>query len=198
MPIARTWLLALALLAGRGEAQSCRPELQGVAHNLAKGRPACQSSTLSNPIVGTASKAVDGNCSGEWFKDGSCTHTGWDMEPWWYVDLGGQYAISAVVVKNREDCCGERLQGAQVHVGDSVADHGKSSPLCGTITNTSLGSITMLSCNWLKGRYVSINIPGREEYLHVCEVEVYGAKAEDQCQQSTVQAGRRELGGKQG
>ncbi|XP_061463147.1 fucolectin-like [Rhineura floridana] len=181
MPIGRTWLLALALLAGRGEAQSCNPELQGVAHNLAKGRPAYQSSLYPHPIVGAASKAVDGNCSGEWYTDGSCTHTGFEMEPWWYVDLGDQYAISAVVVKNRGDCCGERLQGAQIRVGDSVADHGKSSPLCGTITDTRLGSVSTLYCNWLKGRYVSIRIPGRAEFLHVCEVEVYGTKPEDTC-----------------
>ncbi|XP_061463149.1 fucolectin-like [Rhineura floridana] len=181
MPIARTWLLALALLAGRGEAQSCRPELQGIAHNLAKGRPACQSSIYPHVIIGAASKAVDGNCGGDWFKDGTCTHTQQDTEPWWYVDLGDQYAISAVIVKNRGDGSGKRLEGAQIRVGDSVADHGKSNPLCGTITNTSLGSITTLYCNWLKGSYVSINIPGRAEYLHVCEVEVYGTKMEDQC-----------------
>ncbi|XP_061468224.1 fucolectin-like [Rhineura floridana] len=151
------------------------------AHNLAKDRPGFQSSLYPHPIVGAASKAVDGNCGGDWFKDGSCTHTGFEMEPWWYVDLGDQYAISAVVVKNRGDCCGERLQGAQIRVGDSVADHGKSSPLSGTITDTRLGSVSTLYCNWLKGRYVSIRIPGWAEFLHVCEVEVYGTKPEDTC-----------------
>ncbi|XP_033011947.1 fucolectin-like [Lacerta agilis] len=176
-----TWLLAPALLAAHGEAQSCKPEFQGAALNLAKGRPACQSSIFPHEIIAAASKAVDGNCGGDWYKPGTCTHTLLDTEPWWYVDLGEQYAISVVVVKNRGDCCGERLQGAQIRVGDSVADHGKSNPLCGTITNTSLGSVSTLNCNWLKGRYVSVNIPGRAEYLTLCEVEVYGTKVEDLC-----------------
>ncbi|CAI5778802.1 Hypothetical predicted protein [Podarcis lilfordi] len=176
-----TWLLALVLLAGQAEAQSCKPELQATARNLARGRPTCQSSIYPHEIIGTASKAVDGNCGGDWYKTGSCTHTQLDTEPWWHVDLGQQYAISAVVVKNRGDCCGKRLQGAEIRVGDSVADQGKSNPLCGTITDTSLGSVSTLYCNWLKGRYVSIHIPGRAEYLTLCEVEVYGTKAEDQC-----------------
>nr|XP_034980357.1 uncharacterized protein LOC118089697 [Zootoca vivipara] len=181
MLLSWTGLLALVLLSGHAEAQSCKPELQGIALNLAKGRPTCQSSILPLEIIGTASKAVDGNCNGDWYKSGTCTHTQLDKEPWWHVDLGEQFAISAVVVKNRGDCCGERLQGAEIRVGDSVADRGKSNHLCGTITDTSLGSISTLYCNWLKGRYVSVHIPGRAEYLTLCEVEVYGTKAEDQC-----------------
>ncbi|XP_060134164.1 uncharacterized protein LOC118089696 [Zootoca vivipara] len=177
-----TWvsmLTCLALLAWSGDAQSCRPELQGIVQNLAKGRPAFQSSIYSNVIFTGGKNAVDGNCNG-FFSNGSCTHTNQDQDPWWYVDLGKQYAISAVVVKNRQDCCSARLLGAQIRVGDSVADQGKSNPLCGTITDTSLGSISTLYCNWIKGRYVSVNIPGRAEYLTLCEVEVYGTKVDDQ------------------
>lgn len=58
-----------------------------------------------------------------------CGHTQADPDPWWTVDLGSQYSISAVIVKNREDCCGERLRGAQIHVGDSLEDHGKQNPM---------------------------------------------------------------------
>ncbi|XP_033012061.1 uncharacterized protein LOC117050501 [Lacerta agilis] len=177
-----TWIsmLTLALLAGRGEAQSCKPELRGIAHNLAKGRPAFQSSIYRHEIFTGGIKAVDGNCDGL-FNSGSCTHTNQDQDPWWYVDLGDQYAISAVVVKNRQGCCSERLLGAEIRIGDSVSDHGKSNSLCGTVTDTSLGSVSTLYCNWLKGRYVSVNIQGRAEYLTLCEVEVYGTKLDDQC-----------------
>ncbi|KAM6458514.1 fucolectin-like [Liasis olivaceus] len=170
------WLPALGLLAGHGEAQSCRPELRGIAQNLARGRPAFQSSTIQSQFNSVAGKAVDGNCNGRWIGQNTCTHTVRERAPWWYVDLGSQHAISAVVVKNREDCCGERLVGAEIRVGDFVQNHGKSNPLCGTITDGSLGSISTIFCHGKIGRYVTVTIPGRTEPLTLCEVEVYGTK----------------------
>ncbi|XP_066479181.1 fucolectin-4-like [Tiliqua scincoides] len=145
------------------------------ARNLALGRCARQSSIFPYEIIGKACKAVNGNCDGD-FEQASCTHTNLDMEPWWYVDLGDQFFISTVVVKNREDCCSERLKGAEIQVGNSLANHGKSNPVCGRIANPSPGSISTIHCNGQEGRYVSISIPGRAEYLTLCEVEVYGSK----------------------
>ncbi|XP_033012060.1 fucolectin-like [Lacerta agilis] len=150
------------------------------ALNLARGRPACQSSTYLHPRDPSAGKAVDGNSDGVFFH-GSCTHTNSEDGPWWYVDLGEQYYISSVVVKNRLDCCGSRLLGAQIRVGDSVADHGQSNPLyCGKITDYGRGSISTFHCQGMKGRYVSVNHPGEPAILTLCEVEVYGTKLEDE------------------
>nr|XP_060639491.1 fucolectin-like [Anolis sagrei ordinatus] len=167
-------LTTLTILVGHGEASACKPELDGYVQNLAKGRPTFQSSVYSHPIVGWASNAVDGNCNGDWYAK-SCIHTNNDLEPWWYVDLEDRYGIGAVVVKNRGDCCGERLDRAQVYVGNNIADP-KSNFLCGPITDTSLGSVNTISCYGYEGQYVFIIIPGRQEYLHVCEVEVFGVK----------------------
>ncbi|KAG8134077.1 hypothetical protein E2320_011847, partial [Naja naja] len=137
-------------------------------------------SSFQSPIVSqfnsVARKAVDGNCSGRWIGQNSCTHTKREREPWWYVDLGSRYAISSVVVKSREDCCGERLRGAQIRVGDCVPKRGFSNHLCGTITNTRLGAINTISCKSQVGRYVIVTIPGRTVSLSLCEVEVYGRK----------------------
>lgn len=170
------WLPALGLLAGHGEAQSCRPELRGIARNVARGRPAFQSSLYESQFNSVAGKAVDGNCNGRWIGHNSCTHTKRERAPWWYVDLGSQHAISAVVVKQREDCCGERLVGAEIRVGNSVNNHGKSNPLCGTITDGRLGSISTIFCNGRTGRYVTVTVPGRTVSLALCEVEVYGTQ----------------------
>ncbi|KAG6926956.1 hypothetical protein G0U57_010782, partial [Chelydra serpentina] len=63
-----------------------------------------------------------------------------------------------------EDCCGERLAGAQIRVGDSLEDHGKQNPICGTITDTTPGSLHPFCCSGMKGRYVTITIPARAEY----------------------------------
>ncbi|KAM7176074.1 uncharacterized protein RBU57_001934 isoform 3-T3 [Macrochelys suwanniensis] len=158
--------------------QGCAPPPG--AENLALGRPAIQSSTYENYGLGKAmaGNAVDGKRDGIW-EQGSCSHTQYDTEPWWKVDLGSQHSISAVIVKNREDCCGERLTGAQIRVGDSLEDHGKQNPICGTITDTTPGSLSPFCCGGMKGRYVTITIPVRAEYLTLCEVEVYGTPLED-------------------
>ncbi|XP_013917641.1 PREDICTED: fucolectin-like [Thamnophis sirtalis] len=146
------------------------------ATNVARGRPAFQSSTYVSQFNSVARKAVDGNCSGRWIGQNTCTHTKRERGPWWYVDLGSRYAVSSVVVKNREDCCGERLQGAEICVADCVPTHGLSNRLCGTITDTRLGSISTISCDGQVGRYVSVTIPGRTVSLALCEVEVYGTQ----------------------
>ncbi|XP_074844034.1 uncharacterized protein LOC142009621 [Carettochelys insculpta] len=164
-------LLTIGIFSGPGVSQSCTP-LPG-AQNLALGRPATQSSTYNHPTTGeaVAQRAVDGNRDGKWVQ-GSCSHTNLERDAWWSVDLGSRQSVSAVIVKNREDCCGERLKGAQIHVGDSQVNHGKENPICGTITDTSPGSLSTICCHGLEGRYVTIVIPGREEYLTLCEVEV--------------------------
>ncbi|XP_062835938.1 fucolectin [Anolis carolinensis] len=170
-------LLGLALLTGRGEGQSCG--VTGYGPNLARGRPTYQSSIylIHGPDL-LSGKAVDGICEGDINAYRSCTHTSEDVEPWWYVDLGRQFSINVVIVKNRGDCCDARLQGAEVHVGDSLVGHGRFNPLCETIQETSLGGISTIRCQGLPGRYVSIHIPVRREFLTLCEVEVYEMKTE--------------------
>ncbi|XP_072707872.1 uncharacterized protein [Ciconia boyciana] len=149
--------------------QGCAP-LPG-APNVAREQRATQSSTANG--AGIASKAVDGNRDGIW-QHGSCSHTRREWEPWWSVDLGGRRAVAAVVVKNRQDCCWQRLRGAQVHVGDAPAERGRDNPICGIITDAGPGSLSTVCCQGLQGRYVTVTIPGREEQLALCEVEVYG------------------------
>ncbi|EMP32500.1 Fucolectin-4 [Chelonia mydas] len=163
---------------GMSHFPSSRPLIP--AQNLALGRLATQSSTLKEygPVKAGAGNAVDGKYDGILDHD-SCTHTEQETEPWWNVDLDSRHSVSTVIVKNREDCCGERIKGAQIHVGDSKAGHGKDDPICGTITDTTPGSISTISCNGMEGRYVTITIPDRVESLTLCEVEVYGTPVGD-------------------
>ncbi|XP_072855761.2 fucolectin-1 isoform X1 [Pogona vitticeps] len=158
------------------------PVFLTIARNWARGRPAAQSSTYPQwgTVYSRAESAVDGHRDGDW-SHGSCSHTTREREPWWRVDLGARYAVTAVVVKNRQDCCSERIQGAQIHVGDSLANHGRCNSVCGTITNGSAGSLSIVCCERRKGRYVSVLIPGREESLTLCELEVYGSELRDEC-----------------
>merc|ERR1719399_2080996 len=83
---------------------------------LARGKPTSQSST---GYGGGASRAVDGNTSGNWGHS-SCTHTNKNSNEWWKVELGAQYSIDKVVVWNRSDCCADRLNHAKVMVDDAI------------------------------------------------------------------------------
>ncbi|XP_041090150.1 fucolectin-like [Polyodon spathula] len=102
----------------------------------------------------------------------SCTHTNADSTSWWRVNLKDTYEISTVIITNRADCCHERLQGAEIRIGDST-DVSKND-ICGTITSTAPGSVHTICCNGLKGRYVNVVLPGKSQYLTLCEVEVFG------------------------
>jgi hypothetical protein len=73
--------------------------------NLALGRPTRQSSTAYGS---DSSLAVDGNTDGNW-ADQSVTHTGFDANPFWEVDLGSISSIDRIQLYNRTDCCSERL-----------------------------------------------------------------------------------------
>ncbi len=73
--------------------------------NVALGRPATQSSVI---FGGSASRAVDGNTNGNW-SSSSVTHTDADSLPWWEVDLGSAQLVDKIIIYNRTDCCGNRL-----------------------------------------------------------------------------------------
>ncbi|KAE8599865.1 hypothetical protein XENTR_v10017370 [Xenopus tropicalis] len=135
--------------------------------NVAVLGEATQSSTYRPEY--SASNANDGDANTD-MRYGSCSHTGNDNPAWWQLDLKKRYKVDKVVIVNRGDCCGERLLGAQVRVGNTA---NLNNPLCGTVTDVSEETITV-SCHRMEGRYLTVVIPGREETLQLCEVEVYG------------------------
>uniref|UniRef100_A0A8C1QY27 Si:ch73-359m17.2 n=1 Tax=Cyprinus carpio TaxID=7962 RepID=A0A8C1QY27_CYPCA len=133
--------------------------------NLAVGAPAVQSSTYNS--LGAAKNAVDGNSDSNYMR-GSCTHTAGD-NPWWRVDLRKPHKVTRVIITNRGDCCAERIAGAQIRIGNSLAYNGnrnQSIPSGGTKT---------FDFSPVKGRYVNIYLPGANKYLTLCEVQVRAA-----------------------
>uniref|UniRef100_A0A3P9CZ86 Fucolectin tachylectin-4 pentraxin-1 domain-containing protein n=1 Tax=Maylandia zebra TaxID=106582 RepID=A0A3P9CZ86_9CICH len=127
----------------------CRYPLPNVA---LKGE-ATQSSTLS---FATASKAIDGRRN-SFYSNGFCSHTAEDeTNPWWRVDLQRSFTITAVKVTNRGDCCAERLDGAEIRIGNSLENNGNNNPS-------------------MEGRFVNVFLPGQKKTLTLCEVEVYWA-----------------------
>ena len=75
-----------------------------------------------------ASRAIDGNRDSH-YESGSCTHTNTENNPWWRVDLLESYVVTSVIITNRKDCCAERINGAEIHIGNSLRDNGARNPV---------------------------------------------------------------------
>ncbi|KAL0963957.1 hypothetical protein UPYG_G00315770 [Umbra pygmaea] len=141
--------------------------------NLALHGRATQSSQYDNSYA-HASNAIDGNRNSNYF-DGSCTHTKAQAYSWWRVDLLKQYKINTVIIVNRGDCCPERLNGAEIRIGDSLYSNGNNNPRCAVIYSIPAGSTGTFNCYGMRGRYVNVVLP-RYDYLTLCELEVYGSE----------------------
>ncbi|XP_066268834.1 uncharacterized protein [Branchiostoma lanceolatum] len=146
------------------------PDCKDYGVNVALGKKAYQSTTHSGHA---ASRAVDGKTSGV-FTHWTCTHTrdaGEDNPSWW-VDLGGEHKVSRIIIFNRMDCCGDRLNPFNVHIGDSP--NVQDNPKCGGDhrANVKVQPMVIL-CPGMRGRYVGIRLPGASRKLSLCEVRVF-------------------------
>uniref|UniRef100_A0A3B1JLA8 Si:ch211-215k15.4 n=1 Tax=Astyanax mexicanus TaxID=7994 RepID=A0A3B1JLA8_ASTMX len=146
------------------------------AKNLALYGKATQSFLVQNPWTGHghAYNAIDGNTDSN-YDHGSCTATTFQPNPWWRVDLLDEYTITSITITNRGDCCAERINGAQIRIGNSLVNNGNNNPWAGVISTIPAGkSETFNFQRGLSGRYVNVVIPGDNRLLTLCEVEVYG------------------------
>ncbi|XP_016117542.1 fucolectin-1-like, partial [Sinocyclocheilus grahami] len=146
-------------------------ELTVVPHrNLATGKNVTQSSTYG---LWSAEQAIDSN-PGFRKSWSSCSSTDNQTNPWWRVDLSSVYRVNRVVITNRLDCCPERINGAEIRIGNSLENNGNNNPTCAVISSIPAGVSSTYTCNGMEGRYVNLFIPGDSKYLTLCEVEVYG------------------------
>ncbi|XP_034409592.1 uncharacterized protein si:ch211-215k15.4 [Cyclopterus lumpus] len=154
----------------------CEVEVYGyrapTGENLAHQGKATQSSLHSS---GNAINAIDGNRASYW-NQASCTHTKADLNPWWRLDLGTTHRVFSVNITNTIDSVPQRLNGAEILIGDSLENNGNNNPRCAVISSIPGGFTEDFQCNGMDGRYVNVVIPGRSEYLTLCEVEVYGSR----------------------
>ncbi|XP_063049250.1 uncharacterized protein LOC134443334, partial [Engraulis encrasicolus] len=153
----------------------CEVEIYGylapTGENVALRGKATQSDLYGN---GFAYNAIDGNRDGIW-GHGSCTHTEGHLNPWWRVDLLQTYKVFSVIITNTVDSVPSRLNGAEIRIGNSLDNNGINNPRCAVISSIPAGFSKTFQCNGMEGRYVTVVIPGRAEYLTLCEVEVYGS-----------------------
>ncbi|XP_044150500.1 uncharacterized protein LOC122938780 isoform X3 [Bufo gargarizans] len=130
--------------------------------------------------------AIDGSLSSN-YNAGECTHTRKELRPWWNLDLKSSYRISSVAITNRGDCCPERINGAQILIGDSAENGGIGNPRCGVVLRINYGETLSFDCKGMEGRYVTVVIPDQNQYLTLCEVQVFGELAEIAQEQGKVE-----------
>jgi hypothetical protein len=145
--------------------------------NLARGKHATQSATAYG---GEAQRAVDGNLDGN-YAGNSVSHTDDRPQSWWQVDLGAVSSIQSVRLWNRTDCCAERLSRFFLFVSETPLPAGNlhasqnHQGVWAFNHDRPVGRTTDIPVN-RRGRYVRIQLSGAD-YLHLAEVEVFGAAA---------------------
>ncbi|XP_052782382.1 fucolectin-like [Mya arenaria] len=147
--------------------------------NLALHRPAYQSSVSWN---GTADLAVDGDTTKNYYTGKSCTHNAGENYPWWAVDLGKDFHITKVKIHERDDAGADGRSFHLIVLVSSVnaTKLDRNSPLftkCGAyFGHSSEGNTVTIDCpRNTSGRWIRVqqNDP-HFEYMHLCEVEVFG------------------------
>ena len=145
-------------------------DLEGT--NIALGKSAKQISTFNNDLAKYGARnAVDGNID-------TISHTS-DPFPlsWWQVDLEDPYAITSIVIINRQDCCQDRLTDFYIRLvgtdGITIVDE---KHITEAVSSDNIGTTYD---NWEDNRlarYVRIVLqPHRSDsYMHMAEVQVFG------------------------
>lgn len=93
-------------------------------NNIASRGVATQSSQYSDA---SPDKAIDGNSDTNW-NHGSCSTTQNYISPWWRLDLLDTYKIDTVTVTIREDSHYSKINGAEIHIGNSLDKNGNINP----------------------------------------------------------------------
>ncbi|XP_072110426.1 fucolectin-like [Mobula birostris] len=141
--------------------------------NVLYGVRATQSTTYLN--YGSADNAIDGNHDSE-FSHSSCSSTNRQCNPWWRVDLQRHYRIYVVSITNLNRKA-NRLNGAEIRIGDSLEKDGNNNTLCAKINYVPAGQTAYFYCEpaGVHGRYLNIFLPRCRSFLTLCEVEAFGA-----------------------
>jgi hypothetical protein len=149
-------------------------EVEVLWPNLALGKPATQSSLGSG---GVPERAVDGDTNGAW-SGGSVTHTAFEDQPWWQVDLGESHQIDEIAIWGRTDgCCVDRLTDYHVLVSDEPFVSGSLHEVLaqpGVWASHQAGPPTPESRIEVgeAGRYVRVQLAGNNA-LSLAEVQVF-------------------------
>ncbi|CAM4509992.1 unnamed protein product [Leuciscus chuanchicus] len=74
----------------------------------------------------------------------------------------------------KKHCCAERLNGAEIRIGNFLENNDNNKPICAVIPAVPAGGSYNYSCGGMEGRYVNLIIHGDQKIFKFCEMEVYG------------------------
>eukprot|EP01043_Picozoa_sp_COSAG02_P012116 COSAG02_NODE_461_length_21848_cov_235.681043_5_plen_1116_part_00 len=127
--------------------------------NIALNKPTATSSNL-------------GQSQDAWIVDGRTDeglyHSACSGEQWVQVDLEQMTYIDSVLIYHRVDCCGGRINGAQILISNTP-DFSNGTQ-CGDPLTHNAWAPTVNSCDGVHGRYVTVRQQG--QCLQVMEMEV--------------------------
>ncbi|CAF97015.1 unnamed protein product [Tetraodon nigroviridis] len=152
-----------------------------IAQNVALRSPSVQSSQTSEIWFDqsgifmdspdpAAARAVDGNRDPA--QASTCTATKSESGPWWMVDLQNEYKIEAIAITSW-DFNQTTLDGVEIWLGISKLFNDSQNIRCAVISSFPKKRTLYVPCGGLKGRYVTVFLPGDSRGLSLCEVEVY-------------------------
>ncbi|XP_065071303.1 fucolectin-1-like [Rhopilema esculentum] len=150
---------------------------RGIQGNIAYKKPSSHSSANEyGGITFVASFGNDGNKTGAWQR---CSITKKEIVPWWQVDLTRQAAVTSIQIKSGATWGQERINPFDISVGDDSSSGGRNNALCVKDGRLAIGELKKFDCPrlFLLGRYVTVFL-NRQEYLQVCELEVYELQTE--------------------
>jgi hypothetical protein len=146
-------------------------ELARVLFNVARGKPATQSSTSRwsrSPYLAEDAVAVNGQVTGQFG-----FHTDLEADPWWCVDLEGIYLIREICIYNRTDPpCRSRslamsystdlMHWTTLYCHESDSDFSGADGL----------PLAIRPSNPVELRFLRVHLP-QKEFFHLDEVEIY-------------------------
>ncbi|MDA9831837.1 discoidin domain-containing protein [Akkermansiaceae bacterium] len=166
--------------------------------NLAPGSTPSQSSTLANPAMPDASKAIDGDLANA-FGSGSTTHTapGAGGPVFWETSLASPSSINEIALYNRGDCCGDRLSNFRVSIFDGTTEVWGEDYFTGGGNASSIFSIQEDTGGFIaSGDRVRVELIGGlnngasgTDVLSLREVEIYGVAVPEPSSMALVALG---------
>lgn len=133
--------------------------------NIALGKQVSQSSTA---FGGDASRALDGNTNSSYSQQ-SITHTKFENQPWWEVDLGRTEQVGLVRLHNRGDGeLSKRLSDFDVILYDE-----KGKEVARQYVSKLDGTSLDVQLNGKLGRRVRVQLRKNNQALSLAEVEVF-------------------------
>jgi hypothetical protein len=158
-----TWITVNPLPPG------CGPNVtESTGANLAKNRPARQSSIYTGSYPSGAQGGVDGVKNGKFG-----FHTKSEPNPsWWQVDLGEVKSLTEIRIFNRLDCCSELARTIQILLSNDEANWTRVFTNNGSVFGGSDGKPLKVSLKGKSARYVRLQLAEKNNF-HLDEVEIY-------------------------